>query len=121
MLGTEREILMYLATYGNTRESDLVEYCVQDLGLSLPGSYEILGKMVGEGLIRRVEHCRLRQSKTYLSLNESLPLDAELDLLLGTPETWDKVEDEIPEILEEAAAAAERRIRRNRFEGSATG
>ena len=45
----EQKIISYLCTYGNTKETDLVAYGVQRLGMSEQGMVKLIDEMVFSG------------------------------------------------------------------------
>jgi hypothetical protein len=106
----EKEIALYLKTYGNTREADLINYGVQHFCRRPEEMKKVLDRMVIKGKIFRVVHQKLKPPEVYVSLDEQLP---SFDVSVGLSEAV--VKAEAHEILREAAAVAERRTSEKGF------
>jgi hypothetical protein len=111
----EEEIVTYLSNYGNTKETDLINYGVQRFGRSAIKVKKILDRMVIKGRIYRVVHNKLKPPEVYISLEELLYPEIMRDLLEA--QVKESIGDDVQRILEEAAAAAENRTK-DRFLGS---
>lgn len=114
-MNTEREILSYLQTYGNTKESDLVDYGIRRLGQSSGDMRSILDELTVAGKINRVVHEKLKPQATYAVLVDpglELQLEYMADDLGFTGERKRRVIEEAKRILGEADSIAERRIRK---------
>jgi len=105
----ESKIVSYLMKYGNTREGDVISFCVRRFGLSSRDVKKVIDRMVVKGKIYRVVHDKLEPPEVYLTLKESFHPDV-LKALVGV-EVSEVVEKDAQKILEEAAAVAEERIR----------
>lgn len=108
-LKVESKIVSYLVKYGNTREGDVMSFCVRRFGLSLGDVKKVVDRMVVKGKIFRVVHDKLEPPAVYLSLKESFYPDV-LKALVEV-DVSEVVEKDARKILEEAAAVAEERIR----------
>jgi hypothetical protein len=102
-LSIERRIVSYLMAYGNTRECDLISYGVQNFARSPETMKKTVDRMAIKGKIHRIVHNKLKPPEVYISLEESLPIDAVMEKQIAG--------DEARRILEEAASVAERRSR----------
>jgi hypothetical protein len=105
----EREIVSYLVKYGNTKESDIVNYGARKFNRSSKDVKKVVDRMVVKGRIHRIVHNKLKPPEVYLSLKESLYPDV-LKALIEV-DTSEVAEKDAQKILEEAAAIAEKRIR----------
>lgn len=105
----EGKIVSYLVRYGNTRESDVIGFCVGRFGLSSGDVKKIVDRMVVKGEIFRVVHDKLEPPEVYLSLKEAFVPDV-LRALVDV-DVSRVVGKDVRRILEEAAAIAEGRIR----------
>lgn len=66
----EQKIISYLCTYGNTKETDLITYGVQKLGISKEGVIKLIDEMVFTGSIERILHKELEPAVTYVKKAE---------------------------------------------------
>lgn len=105
----EREIVSYLVKYGNTKESDIVNYGMRKFNRSSKDMKKVVDRIVVKGRIHRIVHNMLKPPEVYLSLKESLYPDV-LKALIEA-DTSEVAEKDAQKILEEAAAVAEKRIR----------
>lgn len=105
----EREIVSYLVKYGNTKESDIVNYGARKFNRSSKDMKKVVDRIVVKGRIHRIVHNKLKPPEVYLSLKESLYPDV-LKALIEV-DTSEVAEKDAQKILEEAAAIAEKRIR----------
>jgi len=105
----EEELVTYLSNYGNTKETDLINYGVQCFGRSAIKVKKILDRMVIKGRVYRVVHNKLKPPEVYVSLEELLYPEIMRDLLEA--QVKGSIGDDVQRILEEAAAAAENRAR----------
>jgi hypothetical protein len=62
----EQKIISYLCTYGNTKETDLINYGMQRLGISEGGMIKLIDEMVFTGRIERILHKELEPLVTYI-------------------------------------------------------
>lgn len=115
-MSIEFEIMSYLYTYGNTRESDLVEYGTRNLDQSSKAMKGILDKMTAEGKILRLIHNKLGPKAVYLTLGD-LPTETLVDLEIERVGIRDRdkrsrkeIHEDILRILKEAENVAEKRI-----------
>ena len=108
-MNIEREIVLYLSNYGNTKESDLISYGVQHFGRSAIKMKKIIDRMVIKGRIYRIIHNKLKPPEVYVSLEELLYPEIMRDLLEA--QVKDTPGDDIQKILGEAAAIAEDRMK----------
>lgn len=98
-MSIEKKIITYLEAYGNTRETDLTNYCVQNSGRSAEKVKKIIDRMAIKGRVHRIVHHKIKPPEVYISLDEPLP-----------PEVMTEGEianEEAERILEEAASLAE--------------
>jgi len=108
-MGIEREIASYLVKYGNTRESDIVNYGSRKFNRSSKDMKKIVDRMVVKGRIHRIVHDKLKPPGVYVSLKE--PFHPDVLKALIEVDTSEVAEKDAQKILEEAAAIAEKRIR----------
>ena len=95
----ERQIVSYLMKYGNTRETDLISYGVQNFVRPPEEMKKIIDRMAVKGKIHRIVHNKIKPSEVYISLEEPLPVYALMENEISNSET--------SKILEEAASVAE--------------
>jgi hypothetical protein len=60
----EQKIISYLCTYGNTKETDLIAYGVQRLGISKEDMVKLIDEIVFSGRIERIVHKELEPAVT---------------------------------------------------------
>ncbi|MHC3129231.1 MAG: hypothetical protein IBV52_04055 [Candidatus Bathyarchaeota archaeon] len=106
----EKEIISYLYKYGNTKESDIINYGVKKFNHSSERMKKVIRRMVIKGKIHYLVHSKLEPPEAYISLEEPLPPES-AQILLGASIQTKKVEETARKILEEAAAVAERKIK----------
>ena len=114
-LSLEQKIISYLCTYGTTKESDLITYGVQRLGISEEGMIKIIDEMVFTGRIERIVHKELEPTVTYIKRGSLFPLEHELQALsdsLELNEASNQQIEKLREILQRAEAVAEKRMKR---------
>jgi len=106
-------LLSYLRTYGNTRETDLIEYGTRLFGQSKEEIVAVIKKMMLEGYAQRIVHDKLGSDIVYIAEGD-LPLDLALQINANVMGLKDKgkVIEEARKILDEATAKAEKRIRK---------
>jgi len=113
-MSVEHSILVYLATYGNTRESDLIDYGSRNLDQSSGSMKTTIDRMIVEGKIFRILHKKLRKPVAYLA-SKSLPtevmLQAEAESMGIKKKDVNEVVGKALRILEEAALIAEGRVK----------
>lgn len=108
-LKTERRIISYLMKYGNTRESDIISFCVRKSSLSPKDAKKVIDRMVVKNKIYRIVHDKLDPPEVYLTLKESVHPDI-LKALIEV-DISQILEKDARKILDEAAAIAEKRIK----------
>lgn len=106
-MSLEKEIVLYLVHYGNTREKDIIDYSVQNLGRSSKHMKKVINRMVINGKIHRILHDRITPPEVYISLEEPFSSDV-LKALIGA-NVSDAAKEDVQKILEEAAEIAEKR------------
>lgn len=94
----ERKILSYLENYGNTKESDLISYGVNDFGQTPEEMKRAIDCLMVKGAIHRIVHNKLKPPEVYVTLQE--PVLPEIFL------QEDNSEMEVKKILDEAASQA---------------
>jgi hypothetical protein len=99
-MGAEGKILSYLETYGDTRESDLINYAVQNFSKPPEVVKRVIDRLAVKGRIHRVVHNKLKPPEVYVTLEEPLPPQSVVERELAN--------EEVERILEEAASLAER-------------
>jgi len=106
----EKEIVSYLSEYGNTKESDIINYGVKRSNYSSKEMKKVIKRMVVKTEIHYVVHSKLEPPEVYISLKELLPpeitkilLEAHIQMKAG--------EEDAQKILDEAAAVPEKRIK----------
>jgi hypothetical protein len=110
----EQKIISYLCTYGNTKETDLISYGVQRLGISKEGMVKLINEMVFSGRIVRILHKELEPAVTYVKQRSLVSLGPELQAIsdsLELGEITNQQIEEIKEILDKAKAIAKKRIK----------
>lgn len=104
----EEELVSYLEMYGNTRESDLLTYGVQNFHFSSDRMKKIVNRMAIKGKIHRLVHNKLNPPEVYVALEErSYPELLKNIVEMKIPEGS---RSEVLKILEEAAAIAKKRM-----------
>jgi len=98
-MSIERQIVSYLMKYGNTRETDLISYGVQNFVQPPEKMKKIIDRMAVKGKIHRIVHGKLEPPEVYVGLEESIPIHPMIEDQI--------VNDEARKILEEAASVAE--------------
>lgn len=116
ILGMEQEkIISYLYAHGNTRETDLIAYGAQRLGISEEGMRKAVDEMALHGRIERIMHKELEPTVTYVKYGSMVPLELELQAIsdsLGSGKVTKREVEAVKRILAEAGKVAEKRIRR---------
>ncbi len=111
----EQKIISYLCIYGNTKETDLIAYGVQRLGISEDGMVTLIDEMVLSGRIKRILHKELDPAVTYVKRASLVPDGFELQSIVDSlelDEVTNRQIEEIKEILDKAEAIAKKRIKR---------
>jgi hypothetical protein len=111
----EQKIISYLCTYGNTKETDLINYGMQRLGISEGGMIKLIDEMVFTGRIERILHKELEPLVTYIKQRSLFPLELELQTIsdsLELDEVTNQQIEEINKILDKAKAIAKKRMKR---------
>ena len=111
-LGFEDEIINYLNAHGNTKESDLIEFCTYSLHLTSKVAKRKLDRMIKDGWLGNVIHSKLKTPAVYITFKE--PASYDLDQMWTkslNPKKLDKEElrQQAGRILEEAKKVAEER------------
>jgi hypothetical protein len=114
-LSLEQKIISYLCTYGTTKETDLITYGLQKLGISEESMVKLIDEMVFTGRIERITHKELKPAVTYIKRGNLFSLEHELQALadsLELNEASNQQIEKIREILQKAEAIAEKRRKR---------
>jgi isocitrate/isopropylmalate dehydrogenase len=106
-MNVERKIRSYLEHYGNTRETDLINYGTQNLGRSSEEMKKTIDCLAVRGKIHRIVHNKIKPPEVYVTLEEPLPPEASVERQIASRE--------VERILEEAASLAEYKNDENRF------
>jgi len=109
-MDVEKEVVSYLYEYGNTRESDIINYGMKKFNYSSERMKKVIKLMVVKGKIYYVVHGKLEPPEVYISLKEPLPPETS-KILLETFIQIKEAEEDAQKILEEAAALAEQKIK----------
>jgi len=72
-LNVENEIVSYLTKYGNTKESDIINYGVKKFNHSSERIKKVIRRLVIKGKIHYLVHSKLEPPEAYVSLEEVLP------------------------------------------------
>ncbi len=107
------EFSQYLLKYGNTKETDLVEYGIKISGKTYEESRKTLDDMIVKGWAKQIAHDRLDKDNIYIARGD-WPLDLALSVEAAALDVKDreKIVEEAKKIFEEAQVVAERRIRK---------
>jgi len=114
-LSLEQKIISYLCTYVTTKETDLITYGVQRLGISEEGMVKLIDEMVFTCRIERIVHKDLEPAVTYIKRGSLFPLELELQALsdsLELKEASNQQIEKLREILHRAEAVAKIRMKR---------
>ena len=110
----EQKIISYLCTYGNTKETDLITYGVQRIGISKEAMVKLIDEMLFSGRIERIVHNELGPEVTYVKQRILGPFGVELQALSDSVEIGEITNqqiEEIKEILEKAEGLAKKKIK----------
>ena len=113
----EQKVISYLYKYGNTKETELISYGMQKQGMSEEGMAKFLDEMLLCGRLERVMHKELEPMVTYFKHGRNVPFELEIQAISDSMNLGKVTKQQIEkakEILEEAKAAAEKRIKRKR-------
>lgn len=113
-LGFEDEIINYLNLHGNTKESDLIEFCTFNLHVTTKAAKKKLDKMIKDGWLGNIIHTELKTPAVYVTFKEPALYDLnQLWTRSLNPKKSDKEELRLQalRILEEAKKVAENRIK----------
>ncbi len=113
-LSLEQKIISYLTTYGNTKETDLITYGEQRLGISKEEMLKLIDEMVFTDKIERILHKELEPAVTYIKRGSLVPLELELQALSDSLELNEATNHQIEklrEILQKANAIAKKRMK----------
>ena len=105
----EKEIISYLHEYGNTRESDLINYGIKKFNYSSEEMKKAIKRMAIKDKIHFIVHGKLEPPEVYVSLKEPLPPEI-AGILLEAFVQMKAGQEDVQKILQEAAAIAERKI-----------
>lgn len=111
------EIISYLYTCGNIRETDLIAFGVQTLGRSEDSMKKIVDKMVLYGRLERFILKELKPVVAYVKNGATVPFELKLRGFsdsLGTVKVAEQEVESVKEILAKAKAAAETSVKRKR-------
>jgi hypothetical protein len=114
-LSLDQKIISYLCTYGTIKETDLITYGVQKLGVSKEGMVKLIDEMVFTDKIERIVHKELEPAVTYIKRGNLFPLELELQALsdsLELNEASNQQIEKLREILHRAEAVAKKRMKR---------
>jgi hypothetical protein len=106
----EKEIVSYLYKYGNTKETDIINYCVKKFNYSSERMKKVVKRMMIKGRIHYVVHSKLEPPAVYISLKEALPPEI-TKILLEAFIQMKVAEEDVQKILKEAAALAEKKMK----------
>jgi hypothetical protein len=106
-LQVEKEIVSYLHKYGNTKESDIIDYGMKKFNYSPEKMKKVIKRMVIKGKVHFVVHNKLEPPAAYISLKEPVPPEI-AEILLGAFIQAKAAEEDAQKILEEAAGIANR-------------
>ncbi|MDH5460426.1 MAG: hypothetical protein OEW71_05280 [Candidatus Bathyarchaeota archaeon] len=109
-MDTEKEIVSYLYEFGNTKESDIINYGVKKFNYSSEKMKKVIKRMAIKGKIHYVIHSKLEPPEVYISLKEPLPPEI-AKILLEAFIQMNAAEEDAQKILDEATALAEKRIK----------
>ena len=104
-----------MCTYGTTKETDLITYGVQNLGISEESMVKLIDEMVFTGGIERITHKELKPAVTYIKRGSLVPLELELQALsdsLELNEASNQQIEKIREILQKAETVAKKKMKR---------
>jgi hypothetical protein len=110
----ENELCLYLHVYGNTRESDLIDYGTKISGRTHEDLKKVLDEMIFLGRLERLLHDKLSSNVVYIAIAKG---NWAVDLALSVEADALKIKDkenviaEARRILEEAEVIAEKRIK----------
>lgn len=102
----EKEIISYLYEYGNTKESDMINYGVKRLNYPPKRMKKVIKRMIVKGKIHYVVHSELEPAEVYISLKETPPPET-AKILLEAFFQMKAAEEDVQNILEEAATLAD--------------
>jgi len=105
----EKKIISYLYEYGNTRESDLINYGVKKFDYSSEEMKKVIKRMGIKGKIHYIVHSKLEPPEVYISLKELLPPEIAKTIIQAFIQMKAREED-VQKILDEAASIAKQKI-----------
>ena len=105
----EKEIVSYLHKYGNTKESDVINYGVKKFNYSPEKMKKVIKRMMVKGDVHYIVHNKLEPPAAYISLKEPLPPET-AKILIEAFIQAKAAEEDAQKILEEAAGIADRKI-----------
>jgi len=81
VVDAEKAVLEYLAEFGDTRETDLIQFIVNEFNYSKRGSKKLIARLEKQEKIFRVIHVKLRPPAVYYSVEEYIPLEIQKELI----------------------------------------
>jgi hypothetical protein len=112
-LELQKELVSYLRKYGNTRETDLIEYGISISGLTHEEMVKALDEIVVQGMAKRIVHDKLGSNIVYIAKGNwpvDCALSAEADDLEANSK--EKILEDAKRILKEAKVVAKKRVRK---------
>lgn len=109
-MDVEKEIVSYLYEYGNTKESDIINYGVKEFNYSSKRMKKLIKRMVIKGKIHFIVHSKLEPPAVYISLKEPLPPEI-AKILLEAFIQMKAAEEDAQKILEEARTLVEQKTK----------
>ena len=109
------EIISYLYTYGNIRETDLIAFGGQTLGKSKVSMKKLVDEMVLCGRLERFMHKELKPAVAYIKYGTTVQSKLELQVFSGSLGTFKVTEREVEpveKILAKAKVAATKNVKR---------
>ena len=103
----EKEIVSYVHKYGNTKESDIIDYGVKKFNYSPEKMKKVIKRMMVKGDVHYVVHNKLEPPVAYVGLKEPLPPEIGKILIEAFIQAK-AAEEDAQRILEEAAKIADR-------------
>ncbi len=107
-LDIERKILSYLRKYGNTKESDLLDYATAKLGCRREEIKKGLDRLRVKGKIQYIVHSSLEPPQAYIGSAEPWFPEGVMSFI----EEGEELTKATDAILREAADLAEKRLRK---------
>ena len=80
-MDVEKAVPEYLSEFGDTRETDLIQFIVNKFNYSKRGAKKLIGRLEKKEEIFRVVHVKLRPPAVYYSVEEYVPLEIQKELI----------------------------------------